>query len=212
VATSINKGDTDMGPVLTECAAGDPEGIYFPIFQPEGDFILQQVGGVAGLEDVQMYGADGLLTPDHFSLPEAAGAYYSGPDLNFEGNAGFTGTSYDELVTRYEADYGVEPEAVFHAHTYDATMMLLNAIDEVAVEGPDGQLWVDRQALRDYLYATQDFPGVTGSLSCDEFGDCGGNVVSVVFNEDPSDPQAGLANTVFRAGKGPGGEVVVLGS
>ncbi len=210
VATSVNKGDTDMGPVLAECATGTPEGIYFPIFQPEGDFILQQVGGVSGLDGVQMYGADGLITPDHFSLPEAAGAYYSGPDLGFEGNTGFTGETYTNLVARYEAAYGEAPTAAFHAHTYDATMMLLNAIEQVAVEGPDGQLWVDRAALRDFLYATESFPGVTGSLSCDEFGDCGGNVVSVVHNEDPSDPQAGIANVVFRAGKGAGGEIVIL--
>lgn len=212
LATSINKGDTDMVPVLTECAAGDPEAIYFPIFQPEGDFILQQVGGVAGLEDVIMYGADGLITPDLFSLAEAAGAYFSGPDLGFEGNAGFTGESYTNLVARYEAAYGEPPQAAFHAHTYDATMMLLNAIAEVAVQGPDGELWVDRQELRDFLYATAGFPGVTGTLSCDAFGDCGANTVSVVLNEDPSDPQAGIANVVFRAGKGAGGEVVVIDS
>lgn len=211
VATSINKGDTDMGPVLTECGTGNPDTIYFPIFQPEGDFILQQVGGVAGLEAVQMYGADGLITPDHFGLEEAAGVYYSGPDLGFEGNAGFTGETYTNLVARYEAAYGEAPTAAFHAHTYDATMMLLSGIAAVAVEGPNGDLWVDRAALRDYLYAITDFPGVTGTLSCDEFGDCGGNVVSVVLNADPSDPQAGIGNVVFRAGKGAGGEVIVLG-
>ncbi|MEE9298657.1 MAG: branched-chain amino acid ABC transporter substrate-binding protein [Acidimicrobiia bacterium] len=210
VATSVAKEDTDMVPVLTEVATGEPDGIYFPIFQPAGDFIIQQVGGVAGLENVQMYGADGLITPDHFSIPETAGVYYSGPDLGFDANAGFTGESYSNLVVRYEAAYGELPTAAFHAHTYDATMMLLHSIESVAVEGPNGELWVDRRALRDFLYGLSDFPGVTGTLSCDDFGDCGGNVVSVILNEDPSDPQAGIANVVFRAGKGAGGEVVIL--
>ena len=210
VATSINKGDADMGPVLTECAAGDPEGIYFPIFQPEGDFILQQRGGVAGLEDAVMFGADGLITPDHFGLAESAGAYYSGPDLGFDGNAGFTGVSYDDFLVEYEATYGEGPTAAFHAHSYDATMMLLDAIASVAVEGDNGELWVDRAALRDAVYATADFSGLTGTLNCDAFGDCGGNAVSVALNTDPSDPEGGIANIVFRAGKGAGGEVVVL--
>ena len=40
--TAVNKGDTDMVPVLTEIAAGAPEMLFFPIFQPEGDFIVQQ--------------------------------------------------------------------------------------------------------------------------------------------------------------------------
>jgi len=39
-----------MIPVLTEIAAGAPELLFFPIFQPEGDFIVQQVRGVDGLE------------------------------------------------------------------------------------------------------------------------------------------------------------------
>ncbi|GIT46287.1 MAG: hypothetical protein Ct9H300mP12_08720 [Acidimicrobiales bacterium] len=34
--TAVNKGDTDMVPVLTEVAAGGPEFLFFPIFQPEG--------------------------------------------------------------------------------------------------------------------------------------------------------------------------------
>ena len=210
VATSVAKEDTNMVPVLTEIAAGEPDGIYFPIFQPAGDFIVQQVGGISGLEDVQMYGADGLITPDHFSLPETEGVYYSGPDLGFDANAGFTGETYTNLVARYEAAYGELPTAAFHAHTYDATMMLLFAIESVAVEGPDGELWVDRLALRDFLYNISDFAGVTGTLTCDEFGDCGGNVVSVILNLDSDDPQAGIGNVVFRAGKGAGGEVVIL--
>ncbi|MED5600683.1 MAG: branched-chain amino acid ABC transporter substrate-binding protein, partial [Actinomycetota bacterium] len=40
--TAVNKGDTDMVPVLTEIASGSPEMLFFPIFQPEGDFIVQQ--------------------------------------------------------------------------------------------------------------------------------------------------------------------------
>lgn len=194
VFTAVNKGDTDMVPVLTEVAAGDPDVIYFPIFQPEGDFIIQQIGGVAGLEDVTLFGADGLFVADFLALPESEGMYFSGPDLQFT-NAGFTGVSYSDLKARYEAEFGEAPLAAFHAHTYDATMMALNAIDRVAVDGPNGELWVDRQALRDALYATSGFPGVTGSLTCDEFGDCGAQAVAIFFHTDSSaaDPLADAA-------------------
>lgn len=197
--TAVNKGDTDMVPILTDAAAHNPDGIYFPIFQPEGDFILQQYTGVAGLENVQMFGADGLITPDHFSRIESEGVYYSGPDLGFEGNTGFTGETYTNLRSRYTATYGEEPTAVFHAHTYDATMIVLATIDAVAVEDGD-LLFVDKQALRDALYTTSNFSGVTGTLACDDWGDCGGNVVSVVLNADASNPDTGIANVVFRYG------------
>jgi branched-chain amino acid transport system substrate-binding protein len=185
VFTAVNKGDTDMTPVLTEVAAGEPEVIYFPIFRPEGDFIIQQVGGVAGLEDVILFSADGTFVADFMALPESEGMYFSGPDLQFEG-AGFTGVAYGDLRTRYEDAHGEAPLAAFHAHTYDATMILLNAIDTVAVEGPDGSWLIDRQELRDALYATAAFSGVTGELTCDEFGDCGSQSIAVFFHEDSS--------------------------
>ncbi|GIT76487.1 MAG: hypothetical protein Ct9H300mP31_10180 [Acidimicrobiaceae bacterium] len=35
-----------MIPVLTEVASGSPEMLFFPIFQPEGDFIIQQASQV----------------------------------------------------------------------------------------------------------------------------------------------------------------------
>lgn len=197
VYTAVNKGDTDMTAVLTEVAAGGPEIVYFPIFQPEGDFIIQQKGGIAGLEDVVWMGADGLSVDAFMELPETAGMYFSGPDLRFGTNTGFTGTTYDELVARYEAEYGEAPIAAFHAHTYDATMLLLSAIDAVAVVDADGTMHVDRQALRDQLDSTSGFSGVIGTLACDDFGDCGSQAISVILHEDPNDVAAGKANVVY---------------
>ena len=60
-----------------------PEAIFFPIFQPEGDFIVQQIGGVPGLEDVLLMGADGLLVDGFLALPESEGMYFSGPDQRY---------------------------------------------------------------------------------------------------------------------------------
>ena len=197
VYTAVNKGDTDMTAVLTEVAAGEPELVYFPIFQPEGDFIVQQAGGVAGLEDVIWFGADGLLTDTFLELPETEGMYFSGPDLRFGANEGLTGKSYDELVADYEAAYGEAPIAVFHAHTYDATMMLLSSIEEVAVVEDDGTMHVDREALRLALTGIDAFSGVTGTLSCDAFGDCGAQAISIVLHEDPNDVEAGKSNVVY---------------
>ncbi len=195
--TAVNKGDTDMTPVLTEVAGFAPEAIYFPIFQPEGDFIVQQIGGVSGLEDVTLIGADGLLVSDFLALPESTGMYFSGPDLNFEGNASSTGTTAADFLSRYEEMFAELPSAAFWAHSYDATIMLLTAIDTVAIEGDDGSLTIDRQALRDELSATADFPGIIGLITCDEFGDCGAQRISVV--EHLGDPETVGDNVVYTA-------------
>ena len=49
--------------------------------------------------------------------------------------------------------------------------MILAAIEEVAID-QDGTLYIPRTALKDALFATTDFPGITGTLTCNENGDC----------------------------------------
>jgi branched-chain amino acid transport system substrate-binding protein len=48
LATAVNKGDTDMRPVLTEVQAAGAGLLFFPIFQPEADFIAKQAQEVLG--------------------------------------------------------------------------------------------------------------------------------------------------------------------
>lgn len=182
----VNKGDTDMTPVLSDVATGSPQALYFPIFQPEGDFIVQQIGGVAGLEDVTLIGADGLLVSDFLGLPETAGMYFSGPSLQFGENSNeITDVSATDFLAAYEEREGEPPSAAFWAHAYDATTMLLAAIDEVAVEQDDGSLFIDRAELRDAI-TTSSFSGMIGDLACDDFGDCGSQEIQIVSHEDPS--------------------------
>ncbi|MGD2101605.1 MAG: branched-chain amino acid ABC transporter substrate-binding protein [Acidimicrobiia bacterium] len=192
----VNKGDTDMTPVLSEVAAETPEAIYFPIFQPEGDFIVQQIGGVAGLEEVTLIGADGLLVSDFLALPESEGMYFSGPNLQFGENTNeITGVSANDFLTAYEERVGEAPSAAFWAHSYDATSMLLKAIDDVAVETDEG-LFIDRRELRDALNEIS-FSGMIGDLSCDEFGDCGSQEIQIVLHEDSSVTDATQLPVVF---------------
>jgi branched-chain amino acid transport system substrate-binding protein len=68
---------------------------------------------------------------------------------------------------------------VFHAHAYDATNILFSAIEAVATTDADGTTYVPKQALRDAVYATTDFPGLTGTLSCSDSGDCGAPIIAV---------------------------------
>jgi len=198
VFTGVNKGDTDMTGVLTEVAAGAPEAMFFPIFMPEGGFIVQQVGDIAGLEDVVLIGADGLLVDNFMELPESAGMFFSGPNLDYGNNQSAIGTTAADFLAAYDAAYGEAPSAAFWAHSYDATVLLLTAIDQVAVVQSDGSLFVDRAALRAALTATSGFGGIIGTLGCDDFGDCGAQRISVVLHTDPSDVESGKNNIVFE--------------
>jgi branched-chain amino acid transport system substrate-binding protein len=153
---------TDMHPVLTRIAANHPELIYFPIFMPEGAFIIQQAQEVAGLENTQLMGADGLFSPD---VMEGAGDAVEGFLVS---SPAVAGAAYDEFLAKYQAKFGTVPISIFHAHAYDAMMIIAAAIEQVAVQDADGTLHIPRQALRDAVHNTTNFAGITGTLTCNE--------------------------------------------
>ena len=175
IATAVDKAQEDMRPVLTEIAASGAELIFFPIFQPAGDFIVKQAKEIPGLRNTILMGADGLLSDTFVVIPETEGMYFSGP-------ATPTGPAYEELVAKYEAKFGEKPIQSFHAHAYDAANILFDAIEEVAEEQDDGSLRISRNRLREAVGATSGYEGLTGTLTCDEFGDCADAKIDVVQN------------------------------
>jgi branched-chain amino acid transport system substrate-binding protein len=160
--------DTDMRPVLTKIATGKPEFLYYPIFIASGGHITRQVKEVAGLEKVYLMGADGIFSPDFYKAAgdTAIGMYHSSPDFSA------FAAGYKDFKAKHLKKYGQAPLAPFHAHGYDAAMIIFAAIKKVAKTAPDGTLCIGRKALRDALYATKNFKGLTGNLTCNEFGDC----------------------------------------
>jgi branched-chain amino acid transport system substrate-binding protein len=160
--------DTDMRPVLTKIATGKPEFIYYPIFIAAGGHVTRQVKEVSGLEKVYLMGADGIFSPDFYKAAgdTAIGMYHSSPDFSA------FASGYKDFLAKHQKKYGEKPLAPFHAHGYDAAMMIFAAIKKVAKADPAGTLYIGRKALRDALYATKDFKGLTGNLTCNKFGDC----------------------------------------
>ena len=165
-----------MRPVLTEVSAAAPDIVFFPIFQPEADFIVQQAKEFPELADTnKLMGADGLLSDTFIVLPETEDMYFSGP-------ASPTGSAYEEFVTKYEEAYGEAPIQAFHAHAYDSANLLMDTIEDVAVEDEDGTIHIDRKELMDGLYATEGYEGLTGTITCDEFGDCADPKIDILQN------------------------------
>lgn len=179
--TAVNKGDTDMRPVLTSvAAAGPPEFLYYPVFTAECAFLTKQAKEVAGLENTQLSAADGCISD---AAAEAIGEpgegmLFSGPDISF------SGTEYEVFKVSYKNKYGTDTLSVFHAHAYDAANMLFDCIEQVADTEDDGTTHIGRQALRDCLYDTSGFSGLTGTLNCDQYGDCADPKISVSELQD----------------------------
>lgn len=163
---AVDPNQTDMSGVLASIAAVPPELIYFPIFLPAGGFVIRQAKQTPGLENSTLMGADGLFSAD---VVEAAGDDVEGFLVS---SPLTTGDAYEAFTAKYEAKFGTVPISIFHAHAYDAFMLIKNAIEASAVEGADGSLVIGRQALRDALFATAGYAGLTGNLTCTPTGDC----------------------------------------
>jgi branched-chain amino acid transport system substrate-binding protein len=165
---AVSPSDTDMRPVLTKIATGKPEFIYYPIFIAAGGYITRQSKDIKGLEKVVLMGADGIFSPDFYKAAgdAAVGMYHSSPDFS-----AFAG-GYQSFLDKHQKKYGEKPIAPFHAHGYDAAMLIFAAIEKVAKKAPDGTLTINRKELRDAMYATKGLKGLTGTINCDNYGDC----------------------------------------
>ena len=176
---AVNKGDTDMASILTEIAVYQPDVVYSPLFEPEANFFAAQMQQIAGLEDTIIItgGASFVAGFPENTGDAAIGIYISGPLV--------VGDAYEQFLMRWEEEYGSSPPSGYHAHAYDATNLLLNAIETVATETDNGSLIIGRQAIRDAIAATENYSGLTGILTCQEespfAGDCAPGTALAMF-------------------------------
>lgn len=181
---AISPTDTDMRPVLTKIAATKPDLVYFPIFIAAGGFVVRQAKEVAGLANVKLMSADGTFSPDFRKAAGDAvvGVYNSSPDLTK------LGPGYAKFLEKHQKKYGEKPLSAFHPHAYDAAVVIFAAIEKVGKKDAQGNLYIGRQALRDALFATKNFKGLTGTLTCNQFGDCADPKIAVyvTVSADPA--------------------------
>jgi branched-chain amino acid transport system substrate-binding protein len=173
---AVDPNQTDFKSVLTSLAVAGPELIYYPIFVSAGSLITRQAKETTGLENTSLMGADGMFSPDVSSGAGDAseGLFVSSPDIS-----SFSAKYNEYFLPKYLELFGSKPVSIFHAHAYDAGWIVMNAIEKVAVQDEDGTLHIPRQGLRDALYATKNFAGLTGDLTCGPTGDCANPIIAV---------------------------------
>ena len=192
----VNSSDTDLGPVFTNIASTDPGVVYGPNFNPVCALSYTQGSDILAKGTVQI-GSDGCLESsflDTVGDPISGFDYYaSSPDVTAYQGGDFYKNEY---LPAYTDQFG-KPTSVFNAHAYDATNVLFDAIQQVAVDDGSGNLTISRTALRDAVFATSGYQGLTGTITCTPLGDCATDVTIGVFQYnhwpveggvDPTDP------------------------
>ena len=130
--------------------------------------------------------------PDLSSIMLASYSNNSNPEfLDALGGAGegmwFAGVNHEfhndiraHFDERFIDRYGEPNHSPYTYYAYDATRLLLDTIERTATSTDNRSLIIPRQQLRDRLYGTFDWPGITGNLTCTEFGDCANPIIVIL--------------------------------
>lgn len=180
LVATIDEVEEDLLPTVEAVALSEAQLVFFPLSHPDtGARLLTQAR--TRLQDVAFIGGEALLSDVFLKKigADGVGLYLLGPAApDRPGNSA--------LRQKYRQQYNEDPPSIYYSFAYDAASLLLNAIEKTAQSQPDGSLVIGRQALRDTLSATRGYEGLSGSLTCDAFGDCSAarlNVMQVTTDQ-----------------------------
>jgi len=177
----VDPDEQDYRSQLTTLAGEAPDLVYFGGYQNQAASLVEQMQEV-GLEDAWFFSDDGVYTQDFLDL---AGDNAEGVYVSFGSQVG-SAEANEAFDAAYEEAFGVAPDELgpFHAQSYDAAKVILNALAEVAALDDDGNLVIDREALIAAVRATAGYEGLSGLISCDDKGDCGTGTIAIFVAED----------------------------
>jgi branched-chain amino acid transport system substrate-binding protein len=139
--------------------------------------LFSEVLDLSGGEGVIVFSGDGAFSQDFidFSSDYAEGVYLTAPV-----QAGPAGAN-EAFDSQFEGLFGSDPNILdpYHPHAHDAAMLLLLALQKVAVLEDDGSLLIDREALIEAVRSTRRYRGLTGVITCSETGECGQGQIAV---------------------------------
>lgn len=177
-ADAVVVGDTDFRALLEDIAQEEPELIYAVTFPAEGARLIQQRAD-AGLEDVPYMGADGIHGTEVIELAgdDAEGIYASKP-VSPESE------ELDAYLEQYEETYGMAPPAPYGSYAFDATNLLLDAVEAVGELDDDGNLVISRADLAEYVRSFEPVMGISGFLAPDGTGETAGGLFEIAQVQD----------------------------
>jgi branched-chain amino acid transport system substrate-binding protein len=152
---SFKTSDTDFRTQLLRMKSQKPEAIYIGSIMPETALIVKQMKELN--IEAQILTDDSVLDPNFLKVTS---------DLSegiIFGTTKFGKESAPDFWKDYYDSFGKEP-TIFSAQGYDTLNILLSVIRDKCLSG-------DPTCIKDQLYKTKDYPGVSGKTSFNEKGD-----------------------------------------
>jgi branched-chain amino acid transport system substrate-binding protein len=190
---AIQSSDRDFKPVLNTIAQNKPDFLYFPDFIPACPLIVKQASAIPAFSKTAMAGSDGCAAPEYVKVggKDTYGTWSSSPDIAAQTSRNaFYG---QQFLPAYQKQFGERPIAVFNAHSFDALNILAAAVKKVAKDD-NGTLTIPRTKLKDEIFKTSNYNGLSGTLTCIPTGDCATQASIAVYKVPDWPIQGGTEN------------------
>src|SRR6266511_254734 len=186
---AIQATDRDFKPVLNTISQNKPDFLYYPAFNPACALIAKQARAIPAMGNTKLMGSDGCADTRYVEVggKDVYGSWASSPDVTAQASRNaFYG---QQFLPAYQKQFGQKPISVFNAHGFDAANILFEAIKRAATnEG--GTLTIPRTKLKDEVYKTNNYNGLSGTITCTPLGDCA-TAVSIAVYKVPEWPVEG---------------------
>jgi branched-chain amino acid transport system substrate-binding protein len=167
---SYQKDDVDFSALATKVHLRKPDLVFIPDYYNKAGLIVRQLREKA--VKAAVIGTDGWDSPD---LVKIAGSTIIGGYFTNHYSPERKDPVAQRFIKRYKDKHGEVPDALA-ALTYDAAMILLEALDRAATPAAE--------PLRKSLEGLKDFHGVTGTISFDKNGDAVKSAVILRVEKD----------------------------
>jgi branched-chain amino acid transport system substrate-binding protein len=148
---SYVSSDKDFSAQLTRIQSKNPDAVYIPGYYNVINLILKQARDDLGFK-VPFFGGDGW---DGVDLKLADGCYFTNHYSSDDSRQ-----SVKDFIAAFKSKYNTtEAPDAFAITGYDAARVLFDSIKRAGK--------VDREAIRDAIEQTKDFPGAGGSITID---------------------------------------------
>jgi branched-chain amino acid transport system substrate-binding protein len=168
------KNASQLPALAAKIVNAHPDAVFYGGVTSEGGGLLKAQLVQAGFTG-PMVGGDGIAEDSAFLTQAGAGANnthctVAAPDLST-----FTGSAQQKFINDYKAQFNADP-GPYSANSYDAGMIIINAIKHVIAQGQQPNRANVRDAIQHISYT-----GVTGHIAFDEHGDNSGDRVFSVY-------------------------------
>ena len=165
--TAITPGQSDYSAPLADIASKKPQALFYGGYTAEAVILVNQMKA-AGLTGVTFFGDDGTFGQDFLDRTAANGEGAFSTSLVPPDSA-----ANSKFKAAYLAAYG-QPAGKLSPYSwtaYDSVAVLIKAIESVAVVS-GGKLYIPRAALVAAVRGTNNYQGLSGTITCDATGEC----------------------------------------